>query len=311
MMPLLKNTVMTSFTLPADAVGGKPTQTRQMTYVVTPGYAEAVGLRLHQGRFFTDGDASAGTRAMIVNEEFVRRYLSDGLVVGRRFGRLYPNDANVVTEIVGVVGNVLKDGNDRQPEPEIYFAHNGSPTRRIAGTISIIVRTTGDPAAIASTLRAIVRDVDRTAAIERVERLSDHVSASVAERRFASVVLVTFAVLALALASTGLYGVLAYAVSQRRREFGLRAALGASRAGLIALVLREGLGVTAIGLAIGLAGAAALTRLMQSALFGVTPLDAVSFAAAPAALAIVAVAACLMPAVRAASIDPAETLRSE
>lgn len=97
----------------------------------------------------------------------------------------------------------------------------------------------------------------------------------------------------------------------RDREFGLRAALGASRAALIALVLHEGLGVTAIGLAIGLAGAAGLTRLMQSALFGVTPLDAVSFAAAPATLVLVAIAACLVPAVRAASIDPAETLRSE
>jgi len=123
-------------------------------------------------------------------------------------------------------------------------------------------------------------------------------------------VLVAFAMLALGLASVGLYGVLSYAVSQRRRELGVRAALGAARRDLVALVVRDGLTVTAVGLALGLAGAAALTRLMQGMLFGVTPLDAVSFLAAPAVLTIVAIAACLLPAARAARIDPAQALRS-
>jgi putative ABC transport system permease protein len=124
-------------------------------------------------------------------------------------------------------------------------------------------------------------------------------------------VLVAFAVLALALASVGLYGVLSYGVSQRRRELGVRAALGAGRGVIVRLVVWEGLTVTAIGLGIGLAGAAAATRLMQSALFGVTPLDPLSFAAAPIVLAGVATIACLLPAVRAASIDPSEALRCE
>jgi ABC-type antimicrobial peptide transport system permease subunit len=173
------------------------------------------------------------------------------------------------------------------------------------------MRTAGDPAALAALLRKTIRDVDRTVIVERVEPLADQVSTSMAQPRFATSVLITFAVVALALASVGLYGVLSYAVSQRRRELGLRAALGAGRGDLVALVLREGLLVTALGLALGLAGAAALTRVMQGLLFGVAPLDAVSFAAAPAMLVPVAIVACLLPAYRAARIDPAEALRAE
>jgi len=309
MMPLQSVTAVTTFTLPPDAGAGKPAETRALTYIVTPGYAEALGLRLREGRFFTERDASAGTRAMIVNDEFVRRYLSSAPVAGRRFPALYLNE-NVVTEIVGVVGTVLKDGNDRQPQPEIYFVH-GSPTRRIAGAVNLVIRTSGDPAAFAVLLRKTTRDIDRTVIVERVEPLADQVAASMAQPRFATSVLVTFAAVALALASVGLYGVLSYAVSQRRRELGVRAALGAARGDLVALVLREGLLVTALGLALGLAGAAALTRLMQGLLFGVTPLDAVSFAAAPAMLVPVAIVACLLPAYRAARIDPADALRAE
>jgi ABC-type antimicrobial peptide transport system permease subunit len=153
--------------------------------------------------------------------------------------------------------------------------------------------------------------VDRNAIVERVVPLADQLSASMAQPRFATSVLVAFAVVALTLASIGLYGVLSYAVSQRRRELGVRAALGAARGDLIALVVREGLGVTAVGLLIGLAGAAALTRVMQGLLFGVSPLDAVSFLAAPAVLIPVALFACLWPAYRAARIAPADALRNE
>jgi ABC-type antimicrobial peptide transport system permease subunit len=159
-------------------------------------------------------------------------------------------------------------------------------------------------------VRAAVHDALPAAAIETVP-LSQRVAASVDQPRFATTVLVTFAILALALASVGLYGVLSYNVSQRRRELGVRAALGAGRPDLVRLVIREGLGATTIGLVVGLLAAAGLTRLMQSVLFGVGPLDIVAFAAAPLILIPIAVIACLLPANRAARIDPLEALRSE
>ncbi len=175
----------------------------------------------------------------------------------------------------------------------------------------LLIRTTGDPLALAPDLRRLVREIEPRAALDNVDLLENRLSASVAQPRFAALGLAVFAVVALALAATGLYGVLSYSVSQRRREMGIRAALGATRAGLQLLVLREGLTLTVAGLAIGLGAALGVTRLMESLLFGVTPLDAVAFTAAPLALLVVAAAACLIPSERAAAADPAEALRSE
>jgi ABC-type antimicrobial peptide transport system permease subunit len=176
--------------------------------------------------------------------------------------------------------------------------------------MSLVVRTAGDPLALAPELRVLVRELEPSAVVE-VATLASRVSASLAQPRFAAAALAAFALLAVVLAATGLYGVLSYNVSQRRREIGVRSALGAGRGALVGLVLRQGLGVTAAGLALGLAGAAALSRLLESLLFGVEPLDAVAFAAAPLLLLAVAILACLVPARRAAAVDPTEALRCE
>ncbi|MGE5245680.1 MAG: ADOP family duplicated permease [Betaproteobacteria bacterium] len=313
MMPLSARTAITSFRLPPPD-GGPPVETHALTYRVTPGYAEALGLRLRAGRFFTDADANAGVRRMLVNEAFARQYLAGGPVVGRRFGDLYNDEHGTTTEIVGVVGNVLKDGNDQKPEPEVYFADGaslGGSSRRIQGYINVVVRSTGNPAVLAADVRSLIRGIDRTASIDAIEPLAAAVDRSMDEPRFATTVLMTFGLLALTLAAVGLYGVLAFGVAQRRRELGVRAALGAGRGRLVGMVLREGLGLTLGGLALGLLAAAAVTRLLESLLFGVTPLDPLAFLAAPLALVLVAVVACALPARRAATVDPAEALRCD
>jgi putative ABC transport system permease protein len=307
MMPLVLRTAISAFRLPGAGSDGRPASGRAVTYVVTPGYAETLGLRLKAGRFFTDADVSSATRAMIVNEEFVRQYLPAG-AVGARIEDMFLSDAGTITEVVGVVANVLKDGNDTAPQPELYFAH-GSDTRRIIGFANLVVRTTGDPGSLAAPLRALVREIDRGAVVDRIDPLTRLVWDSVEEPRFAAVVLSSFAGLALTLASIGLYGVLSYSVAQRRRELGLRAALGAGSSRLVALVLREGLSVTAAGAALGTLGAVIGSRYMAGVLFGIAPLDPAAFTIAPALLVLVALAACLPPALRAASADPSMALR--
>jgi putative ABC transport system permease protein len=162
-----------------------------------------------------------------------------------------------------------------------------------------------------ATLRSIVRDVEPTAALGEAGPLASRVSASVAQPRFATAILAAFAALALALAATGLYGVLSYSVSQRRREIGIRSALGATRANVIALVVRQGLAATVVGLVLGVIASALVSRLLQPLLFGIRPLDLPSFTLMPAALLVVALVACFVPARRAAATDPAITLRCD
>ena len=306
MMPLDRATQIAGFPPPWTPPGLAPAPIRSLLYLVTPGYAEALRLRLRAGRLFTDADYASGTRAWMVNEEFARLYLPPN-PVGYRFEQRQPAGPMPV-EIIGVVANVLKEGNDRKPQPECYLLARDQG--RFYGGFALVIRTEGRAAAAAPAIRAVVRELAPSAAVETVT-LSDRVAASVEQPRFATTVLTTFALLALVLASVGLYGVLSYGVSQRRRELGVRAALGASRRRLVTLVLREGLVVASIGLAAGLAGAAVLTRLLQGVLFGVTPLDPTSFLTGPIALIPVALVACTIPALRAASTDPAEALRSE
>jgi putative ABC transport system permease protein len=306
MMPLDNTMAISGFPAPWAPPGAQPVSVRALQYTITPGYIEALRLRLKSGRGFTDADASSGVRSWIVNEEFARQYLPPN-PVGYRFTQ-QPASGPVQIEVVGVVGNVLKSGNDSKPQAEYYrVARDRSP---FSGRFGLAIRTAANPAALAPIIRGLVSELEPDAAVETVP-LSQRVSESVAQPRFAMIVLLTFAVLALALAAVGLYGVLSYGVSQRRRELGVRAALGAAKGDLVQLVVREGLTVTAFGLVIGLCGAAAGTRLMQSVLFGIGPLDAVSFLLAPKLLVPVAALACMLPAMRAAVVDPSVALRCE
>jgi putative ABC transport system permease protein len=310
MMPLDNRTMLSGYPAPWAPPGADRPTARSVTYIVTPGYAESLGLRLRAGRLFTESDVSGGPVPWVVNEEFARQYLPQQPVGYQWQTTVGDSNTTKTNVIVGVVANVLKDGNDAAVQTETYQLARDSDLHRFFDRFEVAVRTTGDPAAAAPVLRDVVRGAAPDAAAETIT-LSERVSASVDQPRFAMTILLAFAALALALASVGLYGVLSYSVSQRTRELGIRAALGASRPDLIGLVIRNGLGVTAFGLALGMIGAAALTRLMRAALFGVTPLDPISFLAAPLLLLLVALAACWLPAARAASIDPSDALRND
>jgi hypothetical protein len=281
-----------------------------LSYVVTPGYAEAMQLRLKEGRLFNERDTADGPRAAIVNQEFVRQFVAGTRAAGVRLGPLYDGEDAAETEIIGVVGDVLKDGYDAAPQPEMYFVH-GSRTHRISGFPTFVVRGPANYTELTSTLRRLVREIDSGTAIDSVTPLRTLVSASWAQPRFAASVVFGFALLAVGLAGIGLYGALSYSVSQRRRELGVRAALGATRGALLRLVLREGVAVTLAGIGLGIVAASLLTRLMTAVLFGTSPLDPFSFLLGPALLVLVGIAASLVPAWRAASIDPARVLRGE
>jgi hypothetical protein len=278
---------------------------RAWSYQVTPGYAEALGLRLRAGRLFTSADGRADRYPVLVNEEFAARYLR-GNAIGRTFaGGSYGPKATC--EIVGVVGNVLKDGHDQRVVPEVYSVARAD--NALSYEVDVVARVAGDPRVAVEALRAAVASADADAVVGPAQPLAERVSRSFAQPRFSSSVLVVFAGVALVLASLGLFGVLSYTVTQRRRELGLRAALGADRMRLMALVAREGLTVTACGVAAGLAGAALFARAIRGVLFGIAPIDPFAFALAPLILLPVAVAACVLPALRAAGSDPAALLR--
>ena len=308
MAPLGESSFVSGFAFGTNAAGER-VMARALQYIVTPGYAEALGIRLVEGRLLEPADESASTQAMVVNQTFVRTYMNDGKpVVGRRYEGLL-SDSKTPTEIVGVVGDVLKDGLDAKTQPEIYLAHGKAS--RITRELNVVVRTVGEPSAFAATLRDVVASVEPTAATARVGTLTSQIDRSVSEPRFATAILGMFAALALGIAATGLYGVLSYNVSQRRREIGIRAALGATRGSIMSMVLRQGLLVTFAGLGCGVLASAAGAAYLQPLLFGIQPLDLPSFVTMPAILILVAVAACAVPALRAAATDPAITLRSE
>jgi predicted permease len=300
------------FTLPGvTSLDGAPVVATALRAIVTPGYAEALGMRLNEGRWFRADDRTSAIRPILVNRAFAKTYFTDGRpATGRRFHGLFPGwlGKDTVVDIVGVVEDMLPAALDAPPQPQIFVAEGG-PVH--LGHVTLVVKAQGDPMAIAPPLSGVVQQMAPGATIERLGPLTAKISASIGEPRFATFVLGAFAALALGLATTGLYGVLSCNIAQRRQEMAVRAALGARRGDIVTMVLREGLTTTTIGVAAGMALASLATRVMTSALFGVTPLDIVAFSAAPLLLFLVSCVACLIPARRAAGIDPAEALKAE
>ncbi len=270
-----------------------------------PGSFETLGIPLLEGRHFTASDDSASVPVMIVNRAFERSMFGKESALGKRVRSW--RDENIYRTVVGVVGNVRFFSTDSM-RPLVYVPYE---QKNAWSGMEAVVRTGGSPAAVAGGLRRAVHAIDPELPVANLRTLRGAFRESVATRRFGTTLLELFAFLALLLASIGIYGVLAYLVTRRRREIGVRMALGASRRDIRVLVLREALVVVGFGLVAGLAGALALSRLMRTLLYEVSGIDAVVFLAVPLILAAVALAASWLPARRAASVDPVVTLRAE
>ena len=307
-LPLTPGETLIAFSVQGHEAPSSPEDlTAARPQLVSPGYLDAMGLRLVAGRFVTDQDTESSPRVFVVNEAFARAYFPGEEAVGQRLnlGRGEP------TEVVGVVGDVHHRSLDSQPSPEIYFSYRQSLLGRSPPRVSIVARTTGDPLTLVPFLRQDVLDLNPTLPIDNVMTMGGRLSSSVAQPRFYALVLGVFAVGAVALAMVGIYGVLAYTVSRRSREIGLRMALGADRRGIRNMVVRQGALLVGVGVVLGLAGALVTTRALESLLFGVTTLDLPTLVAVPVLLMAVALAACYLPARRATRVDPMDALRYE
>ena len=307
-LPLTPGESLIGFQIQGQAA---PTSREDLTaarpQLVSPGYLDAMGLHLVAGRFVTDQDTDSSPRVFVVNEAFASAYFPGEEVVGQRLnlGRGEP------TEIVGVVGDVHHRGLDSRPQPELYFSYRQSLSGQGAPRASIVARTTGDPLALVPFLRQDILDLNPSLPIDNVMTMEARLSSSVAQPRFYALVLGVFAAGALALAMVGIYGVLAYTVSRRSREIGLRMALGADGGRIRNLVIRQGALLVGVGVAFGLAGALVTTRALESLLFGVTTLDLPTLIAVPVVLVTVAIVACYLPVRRATRVNPMDALRYE
>jgi putative ABC transport system permease protein len=282
--------------------------------LVSPGYFRALGLRLRRGRALSDSDAETTQRVTVINETMARQFFGEDDPIGGRllmdapgFGQMYSGDSAPFV-IVGVVANERVTSFDDSRDHAVVYLSNEQDSRSFAG---IVVRTALDPSRFEAALRAAIASVDRGQVVERVKTVDELKSESWAVDRVRWGVVAVFAAIALGLAAIGIFGVVSYSVAQRTQEIGIRAALGATPANLIALVVGGGMAWVASGLVAGLVAAFVTGRLMTSVLFGVGPSDPVTLAAAFGVLVASALVACYLPARRAARLDPLGALRTE
>ncbi|HEV2851351.1 MAG TPA: ABC transporter permease [Thermoanaerobaculia bacterium] len=279
-------------------------------YIVTPGYLSAMGIPLKAGRGFTTGDRETSAPVVLVSETLARQLWPGRSALGLRVrmpnGK--PREEWPWRTVVGIVKDVKQYALDRENTPQMYLPQAQAPTNYM----TLVVRSrNGDPTALAAPVRSAIRSLDPDQAVFDVQTMEEILMGSIALRRFSMILLGGFAGLALVLAAVGIYGVMAYSVSRRTREVGIRMVLGAQRNDVLLLILGRGLLLAGSGLGIGLAAALGTTRLMSALLFEVSPTDPFTFAAITLLLATVALAACYLPAAKVLELDPLEALRAE
>lgn len=273
-----------------------------------PDYFHTMGLPLLKGRDFTDHDDMKSAPVVIVNETLAKRFFPGGDAIGKHITPSFSTTGGPnLREIIGVVGDVKHQGLRGGAMPEFYFAQAQMPLT----SMTLVVRTAGDPHALVGPVRREVQAMDANAPVFSVLTAEEYVSRSVAPTRFDMTLLATFAVVALIMTAVGLYGVISFSVSQSTREVGIRVALGAQRWDALRLVMRQGMILTLAGVGLGLAAAFGLTRVMASLLFGVGATDPATFAGVALLLVAVAALACYVPARRATKVDPIVALRYE
>ena len=278
--------------------------------IVTPGFFGAMGIPILKGRDFTERDDTSATRVLVVNEAFARTYFPGEDAIGKRIepgGMNIGDTKTVMREIVGIVGNAKQEPLNPQAEPIYYY-----PYKQLSWDVgTIVLRTAVPPERIEPAARAVLTGLDKEAPMFQVRTGEERAAEAIAVPRFLTVLMGGFAGIALVLTVVGLYGVLSYTVARRQREIGVRIALGAGRATVLGLVMKDAMRMVAVGLALGVAGAVAAQRLLESVAFGIRPGDASFVSVASCLLVVASLAAAYIPALRAASVDPMQTLRSE
>jgi putative ABC transport system permease protein len=287
---------------------------------ISPGYMEAVGIRLRQGRMFTDRDTASGQQVAIVNETFARRFFPNQNPIGRWMMTRppeyllrppNPDDAGVHRTIVGVIADVKDSDFATAPRPEAYAPWTQTRTEGWNNALLLAIRTTTPPTSLIAAVRDQIRQVDAEQAITQIQPLTDIVARRLSQPRFSTLLLGLFAALAVMLAAVGLFGLLSHLVTLRTHELGIRLALGAERRDVLRMVITQGLTLAMIGLAIGLAGALALGPVLRAQLFGIEPTDPATLTTVAAGLQMVALIACYVPARRATRVDPMIALRQQ
>jgi putative ABC transport system permease protein len=309
-LPLFGSNTSDNFTIEGRPPVAQQDQPIIEYHIVTPRYFESMGIPLLAGRDVAWTDTKQAPNVVVINEAFAERHFAGESPMGHRIS-LQGQERDPLL-IVGVVGNVRQLGLDRKPVSEVFVPYLQDPlSKNYQRSMTIVARTNSDPGAVAGSLRAALTSLDKSLPVYDLKPMTEYLSDSLARRRFNLILLTAFAGVALVLAAVGIYGVISYGVTQRTHEIGIRMALGAEKADVLRLVVRQGMVMALGGVAIGLLASFALTRLMESLLFGVSVTDPLTFTVIALLLISVALLACIVPALRATKVDPLVALRYE